>query len=373
MNSYFDVVVAGAGPAGAAVSRCLALRGLSVALVERSAFDKPRVGESLAPAVTPLLKDLGVWEPFRSLNPLPSYGTRSSWGSDEPQSYSHLMTPHLNGWHVDRLAFDRMLADSAVHAGAQMWTRSRLVNIARVEGGFTVDVLCSGVQRTIETRFIIDATGRSASVGRRLGATPLPFDKLIGVAVPFADANAEQHCYTLVETSAEGWWYAAPVVQGRSVAMLMTDGDLISDQRTRTEDGWRLAVERTRHMLQRVQECTPLSSPCAYTAVSHRLLRQPGDHSPWLALGDAALAVDPISGSGMVRALRTARQAAETAVEVLSGNAAAIDRYESNRNDECTAYLEERASYYAMEQRWQHTPFWSRRLIHLVPDRLTSP
>jgi 2-polyprenyl-6-methoxyphenol hydroxylase-like FAD-dependent oxidoreductase len=82
-----------------------------------------------------------------------------------------------------------------------------------------------------------------------------------------------------------------------------------------------------------------------------RLLRAPGDRTRWLAVGDAALAVDPISGSGVVRALRTAVAAAGAARPALDGARDSLAAYDDDRNRECTAYLVERASYYAME-RW---------------------
>jgi flavin-dependent dehydrogenase len=79
-------------------------------------------------------------------------------------------------------------------------------------------------------------------------------------------------------------------------------------------------------------------------------------------VGDAALAVDPIPGSGAVRALRTAWAGAEAAFAVLeSGSADAIALYEADLDLECTRYLEERALYYGIERRWPDQPFWARR------------
>jgi flavin-dependent dehydrogenase len=98
--------------------------------------------------------------------------------------------------------------------------------------------------------------------------------------------------------------------------------------------------------------------PCA----SHRLVR-PGDRRPWLAVGDAALAVDPVSGSGVVRALRTAEAAAHTIVSILDSpyeTPQLLAAYEAAHDRECTTYLTERARYYGIERRYR-TPFWARR------------
>ena len=48
-------------------------------------------------------------------------------------------------------------------------------------------------------------------------------------------------------------------------------------------------------------------------------------------------------------------------MQIFSGNQDAIPQYENRRNLECTAYLLERAAYYAAEQRLVEYPFWERR------------
>jgi flavin-dependent dehydrogenase len=72
--------------------------------------------------------------------------------------------------------------------------------------------------------------------------------------------------------------------------------------------------------------------------------------------------VDPISGSGLVRALRTAQHAAATALALLAGEAnRPVAAYEAARDQECTQYLRERALYYGAEGRWAGATFWQRR------------
>ena len=63
-NAAHDVVVVGGGPGGSTVANHLARAGLSVALFEREAFPRFKVGESLVPATMLLLKRLGALEPI---------------------------------------------------------------------------------------------------------------------------------------------------------------------------------------------------------------------------------------------------------------------------------------------------------------------
>jgi flavin-dependent dehydrogenase len=335
-------------------------------LLERSQFDKPRVGESLAPTVQPLLTDLGVWQEFIDLKPLPSHGTRSAWGANLAAEQSHLQSPYLCGWHVNRLNFDHMLAQSAVHAGAQLLLGTQVVRCVPGEnGGFLLSFTSeANSDRVDELRadFVIDATGRGSTVARRLGAESILFDRLVGVAAQFENVRAMTSCYTLVETTADGWWYSAPTGSDSSVTMLMTDGDLVYSQGTRELPQWRDALSRAELTSSNVDGCELKWGPRVFSAVSQRLQRNDHNQGRWLAVGDAALAVDPISGSGVVRALQTAEAAASTVLSTLAGGEAAIAGYEAERDNECTEYLVKRAGYYQMERRWPNAPFWQRRI-----------
>nr|WP_238351200.1 FAD-dependent oxidoreductase [Kribbella shirazensis] len=356
----YDVVVAGGGPAGAATARRLALAGHTVALLERSHFERPRVGETLAPSLQPLLRDLGVWERYCALDPLPSWGTRSIWSSAVPAEHSHLESGYGCGWHVDRRLFDRMLFDAAAGAGAEVSLGTSVVN-CRYESG-SWQLTCSGGRR-LTSRVLIDATGRSATIGRSLGARRFAIDRLVGITAQWTDVDVTVERYLLIESVPDGWWYTAPLPGNTMVAMLMTDADICRHHHLSASKPWRTHLQSTTATALRVDGARLPTTPRVYSAASHRLIR-PGDTRPWFAVGDAALAVDPISGSGVPRALRTAEAAATTAAQLLThpADATPVTSYESTRNTECTTYLSTRADYY--DAALPHpTPFWTRRKL----------
>ncbi|MFF0267463.1 FAD-dependent oxidoreductase [Kribbella sp. NPDC004536] len=449
----YDVVVAGGGPAGAATALRLARAGYSVALLERTTFDRPRVGETLAPSIQPLLRDLGVWQEFVAAGHLPSWGTRSLWA--EPASHSHLMSGYDSGWHVDRRTFDQMLFDAAAIAGASAFPGTSLTSCLYTSGIWHL-TCATGLRLT--ARVLIDATGRQATIARSLGARRILFDHLVGITARYPDKDTTNEQYLLIEPTPLGWWYTAPLPQNQLIAMLITDTDLCrhhhlstlaayhSHQSQAPTTATRLATNSTTkphhhpptadtnlpatHSPDRDTPSRPhpplnpdtpnqprpplnpdtpsqphpppnpdlssrphpppnldpssqphpplnldtpsrphpplsLGAPSrlrVYSAASHRVIR-PDDPRPWLAVGDAALAVDPISGSGVPRALRTAESAARTAAALLTHPdqaAALIEAYESTRNTECTTYLTTRAAYYAAATP-HPTPFWTRR------------
>ncbi len=385
----FDVLVVGAGPAGSATALRLAQAGCSVLLLERSRFGGPRIGESLPRSVQPLLHELGLWEAFLALRPWPSRGLRSVWGRDNPLSHAHANPALDGGWHVDRLAFDRMLAHQAASAGAVLLTGTVVAGCEpRAEAGWRVHLAKAGaghgavpdesVPGPAGARLLVDATGRSASLARSLGAQRMLLDNLVCVAThwmddaggpPRARDGAPSPHYVQIETCAEGWWYSAPLPASRSTlaGMLFTDADVCGRLKLTQAPHWLQALGQAPFTQGRLREAARALrwGPHAFSAVSQRLRREL-PCAAWFAAGDAALAVDPISGSGVVRALRAGQAACETALQWLQAGgdadrAEALRAYEAACDRECTRYLVERAACYALEDRWAQAPFWQRR------------
>ena len=81
----------------------------------------------------------------------------------------------------------------------------------------------------------------------------------------------------------------------------------------------------------------------------------------WLAVGDAAMAVDPLSAQGIYRALESGIAAAEAIGSEAGEKAQAIQRYEWRVRHAFDAYLRKRLTYYRSETRWRQSVFWSRR------------
>ena len=358
MTDTYDVAVAGGGPAGTALAGRIAAAGHSVVVLESSRYEQERVGESLAPAVAPLLRDLGLWPAFLELKPLPSWGTRSLWGTATVESHSHLQNAYQHGWHVDRRVLDDLFAAAAEARGAEVRRGQPVRSVRRAGDRWTLD---AGPADRVHARVVVDATGRRSLLARRLGARRMVFDRLVGVGLRWDNAAPDQQ-YVLVEAHADGWWYSAPVPHGGMITMLMTDVDVCRSARLRHDPAWQTALRGTRATVGRLAGARSNVPIRVQPAASIRIRRT--DALPWLAVGDAALAVDPITGSGVVRALRTAAAAAHTIGRLLDtapGNHAGIlHSYEHARDLECDEYLRTRAGYYSVVDA-HDTVFWRRR------------
>jgi flavin-dependent dehydrogenase len=81
----------------------------------------------------------------------------------------------------------------------------------------------------------------------------------------------------------------------------------------------------------------------------------------WVAVGDSASSYDPLSGRGIVKALRHGQAAAQAIDARLRGDPTDMDHYAAQVQREFEEYARQRRSYYSLEQRWTDQPFWQRR------------
>ncbi len=358
----FDVVILGGGPAGSATALELSRLGGRVALLERSHYETSRIGETLPPRAALLLQRLGIWDDFQRDGHVESPGIVSIWGSDTPYENDFLFNPYGPGWHVDRQRFDRRLIQAASAAGTVVVQGVRVHECAwRPSGDWQVDALIGESSLQLFTPFLIDATGRAAWLAQRLGARRVMADQLVGIVgfFDFCSSPPLQDQRTFVEASENGWWYSAILPSHRQVVAFMTDADLLPRDRTELERFWRIQLANTIQTQARVQSLPQESNLRIVAADSHRL--DPSAGSNWLAVGDAALAVDPLCGQGICFAMQSALDAARCVVDIQTGPAASSATSQSRLIEQFKDVLRIRSEYYSQERRWPHSPFWQRR------------
>ena len=322
-----DVVIVGGGPAASVTATLLARAGRSCLILERGDDTGDKPGESLPPSSRPLLEQLGIWEQLEADGHLPCHGNRSSWGSDAIDEMPFINTPYGHGWHVERRRFEKLLIDRALSAGAQRKTSIRVAEAKHV--GRMWQLRCDD-GTTVDAKFAVDATGRASWLARRCGATRIVDDTLVAY-VSFVDGPTDDS-FTFVEATENGWWYTAPIPGGRAVTMFVTDPAIPFE---------------------------PLAGARRVDASSMRLDHVTGEG--WLAVGDAATALDPLSSHGLGSALAGGIEAARAIV------AGSFDRYNRMVDMMWDSYVRVRHATYDLERRWPNSPFWSKRLYNGAP------
>lgn len=351
--SRHEVVILGGGPAGAACAVALCQRGFSVALVEGSrAREVWSIGESVSAACRYPLGELGLWEAFEQAGHRPSYLTQSAWGSDkleERHSINHRLGPD---YHVDRRSFDAWLRERARAAGAELFSGTDVANV-RWDAGARLFTLTSP-RATFVAPWLIDATGRAAWLTRRLGGRRLRAGELVCVSREYENARFEPSI--LVETAPNGWWYTGPLPNARASALYLTLGQ--EAKRAREGDGWERLVRAAPHSARRLAAATPLGSVRACSAEPARSAWD--GELPFLPVGDAAAAFDPMSGSGLCFAFRSALEAASVLSAARTGRQSLFVGYRSGVEQVFAEHVRRRRELYAQERRWKDSEFWVR-------------
>lgn len=362
----FDVIVLGGGPAGAATAITLRQRGLRVAIVEARTAPQPRVGETLPPGVRLALEKLGVWQQFASDGHDPAVGNRSYWGSAHSAEISFIAAPYGSGWHIDRCQFESMLLAAAQARGVQLFMGRRLQACV---GGLTGWRL--QIPEALRARFVVDASGRAAVLAQAGGAERVAIDALLAATMFLAPCGQSEGTrmdsagkLTLIEATETGWWYSAPLPDGRLVVACMTDADLAKGASLRTLSGWMRGAGRAPATFERISSYVVQGAPQLSMANTARLSSVLGPAQ--LAVGDAAVSFDPLSSQGIITALACAIDAGESIYAHLHGTRNALMGYADRITQIYRQYLVERALHYGLERRWSDAVFWQRRQRHLA-------
>ena len=140
----------------------------------------------------------------------------------------------------------------------------------------------------------------------------------------------------------------------------MTDADLYARSRKQPDDSCLRKLQRTIHSKSRVKPYVLTGGPFIVPVNSSRLDRVTNGN--WLAIGDAAMAYDPLSGQGVYKALQSAVRAAQSLDQYWTGNTSALNDYAIAVGQDFRRYLVARQAFYSAEQRWPSSTFWRRRI-----------
>jgi flavin-dependent dehydrogenase len=310
-----DFLVAGGGPAGCAFAMLAARAGASVLLIEIDDYRQLRPGEHLAGRVRPMLDALRVPGADAGRIASPSPGIVSIWSARERLVKRYGASGQPAGICVLRHQFDELLCRSARAAGVSV-SRGKPVHVERLrarEWGVTI-ADANGRRHALVARSLVDASGRSACLARRLGSHRVNHGDLAAIVRWFDVAAPPQRAATMltVESSPYGWWSLSAVADRTLVVTLYTSMSMVKAAGAAPAVWWAEALAATRRTASVLHECRPTARATrVYRACPSRSSRLWGD--AWIAIGDAAIALDPLAGQGVPFALESAFRAFEAA------------------------------------------------------------
>ncbi len=320
-NSY-DLIVIGAGPAGAAAAIAAARGGASVRVFDKAPYGRDKVcGDGLTPRAVGALNELKIdLEDAHRIDGLRMIAGRKERELAWPKTTR--FPSHGAVWPRRRL--DAALMDAAAEAGAEVsWEAEALP----VMDGDRVTGVTSGDQ-TYTADLVVIATGAPGQVARMVGAER-DKNEPFGIAIrTYAETprHADRHleaCLTLRDehgTAVPGYGWMFPAGDGTvniGVGALSTMknfkklnlNNLLASYRGLVQESWEIGPNLERPRAWRL----PMSAQKR--------------HGPgWVAIGDAAGLVNPMNGEGIDYGLESGILASEL---FLQDPATAPPRYDN--------------------------------------------
>ncbi len=360
MSRRPGVTVVGGGLAGCAAVIALGQHGLETTWLAGPDRPPTPYGESLATAARPILVSLGLGALLDDPRHRPSNAMFSSWGSAALMERNAALYLEGPGLVLDRPAFEAEVVSSARQV-AEPVARSA-VGIAPVDREWSL-TLDDGT--THRTQFIVDATGRSASISRRLSHR-IRGPRLVAAVTVAAQgpSDAEPTRATLIEAMPDGWIYAALLADDRLSLAYFTSPSDMPINIMRDADAWRTTILASTHVSYWIEDAgfeVPLPTAVRDAGVSWLEAASgvgPHGRCGWAAIGDAAAAFDPLSSHGMTTALWTGERMGAIAARFFESDQVPLHRYSTAVSKGVRDFLQARRRMYAQETRFSERPFW---------------
>ena len=315
LNSIRTVGIIGSGPAGATLASLLTMKGLEVTLFDDGRRPDLIVGESLIPAIVPVLRKLGLEERAAAICQHKP-GVSFTFNPDERvdftfQSLAGSPMPTY-AYNAPRPAFDRLLDERADELGVKRAkVRAKIERVDRNGLRLAEETLSQAPWfRGRQPDLLVDASGRG-----RLFARTLEVPAEVG---PRKDVAYFAHYEGFIENEprgqvvigrlARGWCWRIPLPGRLSVGVVMNKDDAAQFGAT-PEERLEGVIHHDPLLAAAGRDRRRVTEVATYT--NYQLISRQGHGPGWVMTGDALGFVDPMLSPGMWLALRSAELLAE--------------------------------------------------------------
>lgn len=355
----FDVAVLGAGISGACAAVELARSGLRVALLGEPANAKVLdSAETLSSAAKPWLEYLDIWTDFKKIGALPLVASQSLWGGGA-HSKSSLPSPYGSDWIIPKINFINLLHEHAkkygVHISWCRWNKVQSHSPGDEKSIYSVEI--DQPPHSIFANAIIDASGHRACAARQLDAERKCIFHQTAQIWNISTPKILTKPWSFTFSHSKGWIYAATSAHsGHSISLFSAHH---SRQEASHKISNRMAVNKMTSnsqikdilkVLEHKMKIYDIESilkdqrPTLRSATSSSTWPVANKH--WVAIGDAACTLDPLSSTGLLHAIRSACKGARAIKNSLNGNFSDLESYSKMTNQFFQKYISERQQIY---------------------------
>lgn len=343
MNHSAQIVVLGGGPAGGATAIGLTKLGYSVTLItEPRPF---KAVEGISERVVEGLRGAGF---NKALQNLPEPSPRlASWNGEANSANTERL--------INRTALDTGILEDLADAGVTI-VHGRVSRVRSESDGHQVELKDN--PEVISADFLVEARGRAAPGA---GLTRMRGTETVSLLQYWQGEPCKPQ--SAAESFQDGWAWMAAWSDGTRYLQLTFDvGSADLPAKAQLVDYCNRILATLPGAASFMVNAAPTGEIHARTSTPILCNEPVGDN--WIRVGDAAMAVDPLSGNGIFQALSSALQAPAVINTLFNRpeNAELAKRFYQQRVEHLFyRFARIGRDFYAMEQRWPTLPFWQRR------------
>ncbi|MCU1265852.1 MAG: glucose-inhibited division protein [Acidobacteria bacterium] len=332
INTNFDVIVMGGGPAGSTVAGILAREGRKVVLFEKERFPRHHIGESLMTDTYFTFQRMGLLEKLKQSPFVRKYSVQfaNPAGKESRPFYFFEANHHESAvtWQVTRAQFDLLLLEHAAEQGTTVYQETQVKQVL-FDGDRAYGVVARMTDGSLQEFYapvIVDATGQTAMLSNKFGwRVRDPKLKKAVLYTYFKGAHREPDLNggaTLVlrtPLGSNGWfWYIPQENDITSVGVVADPEYLVQGRGQDLAKIFFEEVEKVESVRRRVANAERTDKIYSILDYSYRSKNFAGDG--FILIGDAYGFLDPIYSSGVLLALKMAELAADSIHDAFKNN-----------------------------------------------------
>jgi FADH2 O2-dependent halogenase len=353
-QSTYDVVVIGAGFAGALTAMIAQKKSCRVLLIEKGRHPRIVIGESTTPLTNLFLEEIANEHDLPFLLSFTQYG---KWKEAHPNLkvglkrgfsfYNHQsksISPYPDPWSKelfvaaspnDRVAdtqwwradWDSYLVDQCKKMGVEYWDQTDAADLIEEEDGILLNIKNSQTEKQIKARLLIDACGGSGGLGQLLHLSKKPLKQTPECFSVYGHFDGVEPVHTIChQTKTDNLPYPPDqsaihhIVEGGWIWSLRFDHGTVSAGATLTEESyspmrdqtpesiWSYLMSKHRDLEPIFRKATPLYPMRKIHRTGFQMNRSFGNR--WILLASSAGFVDPLLSTGFPLTLQSIQRLA---------------------------------------------------------------
>jgi len=309
-----EILIIGAGPAGSVAAGFLRQQGRQVLIIEKEQFPRFSIGESLLPQSMEYIEAAGMLQAVVEAGF--QYKNGAAFARGEKRTHFDFRKKFSKGWgttyQVQRADFDKVLADCAENAGAEVRYRHEVTAIDVESEQPLVSVKSpDGEMYQVQAQFLLDASGFGRILPRLLKLekpSNFPTRGAIFTHVqdnmPLGSFDRNKILVTVHPEHTDVWYWTIPFSNGRvSLGVVAKVEFLAQYEGTETERLQAIVGEDPglSSLLKNAVWDTPARQIVGYSANVESLWGK-----NYALLGNAGEFLDPVFSSGVTIAFKSA-------------------------------------------------------------------